>query len=191
MMLITSVSTNWETADRIPCSSPPERTECGQGSSSYHCSTRGVCSTDWNYCPIDAGKYTPQAPPSSDVPVLLTLRYLPPSLNLIIDQGGPPDTSKISQPEYSSCSWSSILTYLFWSSPWWSQNIWSRSAYVVSGPGFVTQALRKTSCIHSVILLVDKIRHSNFHWILPVPFSKSWICGEKRLRRVQLKDGRR
>jgi len=40
-----------------------------------------------------------------------------------------------------------------------------RSAYVVSGPGLVTQALRKTSCIHSVILLdkVDKIRHSNFH----------------------------
>jgi len=190
MMLITSVSTNWETANRIPCSSPPERTECGQGSS-YHCSTRGVCSTDWNYCPIDAGKYTPQAPPSSDVPVLLTLRHLLPFLNFIIDQKGPPDTSKISQSEYSSCSWSSILTYLFWRSLYEAEIYGPRSAYAVSGPGFVTQVLRKTSCIHSVILLVDKIRHSNIHWILPMPFSKSWICEEKRLRRVRLRDGRR
>ena len=31
-------------------------------------SMRGACSTNWNYCPINAGKPAPQAPPSSDVP---------------------------------------------------------------------------------------------------------------------------
>ena len=39
--------------------SPLERTQCRQarvGSTSYHCSTRGDCSTNWNGYLIDAGK---------------------------------------------------------------------------------------------------------------------------------------
>ena len=39
----------------------PERTQCRQGrvgSTSYHCSTRGDCSTNWNGYLIDAGKPT-------------------------------------------------------------------------------------------------------------------------------------
>jgi len=50
-----SRSRNWTS------SSPPERTQCRQGSmgsTGYHCSTRGDCSTNWNDCLIDAGKLT-------------------------------------------------------------------------------------------------------------------------------------
>ena len=60
---------NQETANWIPHSSPPERTQCRQGSSSYHCSTRGDCSISWNRRLIDGGK--PTCSTSSDVPVPL------------------------------------------------------------------------------------------------------------------------
>ena len=46
---------NQETVSWIPSSSLPERTQCRQGNGSYHCSTRGDCSTYWNRCLIDAG----------------------------------------------------------------------------------------------------------------------------------------
>jgi len=49
--------------------SPPERTQCRQGrmgSTSYHCSMRGDCSTNWNSLSMQVN---PQALPSCDVSV--------------------------------------------------------------------------------------------------------------------------
>ena len=64
--------------------SPPERTQCRQGrmgSTSYHCSTRGDCSTNWNGCLNDAGK--PTGSTFQWCPSLLwLLRYLFPFSNL-------------------------------------------------------------------------------------------------------------
>ena len=72
----------------------------------------------WNCCPIDASKPTPQAPPSSDISVPGTTSFLSASL--------PKPRSSLSicwatryrqnffQSKYSLCSQSSILTHLFW-----------------------------------------------------------------------------
>ena len=46
---------NQEIVNWIPSSSLPGRTQCRKGSTSYHCSMRGDCLTNWNRCLIDAG----------------------------------------------------------------------------------------------------------------------------------------
>jgi len=58
-------STPWPNSSLSSFSTPSsvirDGTQCRQGgmrSTSYHCSMRGDCSTNWNRCPIDAGKTT-------------------------------------------------------------------------------------------------------------------------------------
>ena len=143
---------NQEMANWIPRSSPHERTQCRQGSSSYHCSTRGDCSTSWNYRLIDGGK--PTCSTSSDVPAPLMIPSLfsplpkPRSSSTKGISFGPPGTGKICLSKYRLCSRSSIPTYLFWWCPDEAEIRAHRSIYVVSGPGLV-RALCKTSCIES------------------------------------------
>ena len=70
----------WQNQEAVnwTSSSPPERTQCRQGS------MRGGCSTNWNCCLIDAGVHLPVMCPS----IWWFLRYLLPSKNsLIIIQG--------------------------------------------------------------------------------------------------------
>ena len=165
---------NQETANWIPRSSPPERTQCRQGSSSYRCSTQGDCSTSWNDRLIDGGKLTCST--SSDVPVPLMIPSLfsplpkPRSSSTKGIFFGPPGTGKICLSKYTLCCRSSIPTYLFGWCPDEAEIRAHRNIYVVSGPGLV-QALCKTSCIESFFSTkMTKLDKVIFIEILALPF---------------------
>ena len=71
--------------------SPPERAQYRQGSmgnTSYQCSTRGDCSTNWNSCLIDAGKPTGSTFQWCARPFYASFAICSPSqTSLIINQG--------------------------------------------------------------------------------------------------------
>ena len=185
---------NQEMANWIPRSSPHERTQCRQGSSSYHCSTRGDCSTSWNCRLIDGGK--PTGSTSSDVPVPLMIPSLfsplpqPRSSSTMGIFFGPSRTGKICLSKYTLCCRSSIPTYLFWWCPDEAESRAHRSIYVVSGPGLV-QALCKmsTSCIDLVILFSKDDKMTKWYPL------KSFRCCSESVRFVRqsiwLREGRR
>ena len=68
--------------------SPLERTQWDMGSTSYHCSTRGDCSLNWNGCLIDAGKPTGSTLQWCARPFYDSITICSPSqISLIINQG--------------------------------------------------------------------------------------------------------
>ena len=117
-------------------------------------SMRGACSTNWNYCPINAGKPAPQAPPSSDVPT--------PSINPSPSAPLPRPCSSstkglfVGPPGTGRISFSQSQLVLSVVHPHVSLLVVSmmKPNYVVtevSGASLVVQALRKASCSGPVI----------------------------------------
>ena len=130
------------------------------GSTSYHFSTRGTCSANWNCCHIDGGRPASQALPSSHVlvprttPLLSALLPKPRSVSTKGLFDGSLGTGKISLSQSIDCALGHQFHRIFSGAVRDEVEIRGhRSAYVVSGPRLVVQALRKAACINPVILL--------------------------------------